>query len=244
MASRGWFGQFSALLLAFVVSGNASATPAELGEPGEPVAGVVLGKVIRTRDAELLRYVVLGELTTRYGEGRHLDATLREVEQYKAMMRAFMAKDAKERAARQAALAKQLQEDKLDPAKRNALQKEIATLESLSASLKQPATESAEERAARDQIAAAFIRQWKLNRSLQAQFGGRVIYQQGGPEPLDATRKFLEAAQARGEFLITEPTLAAAFWRYYRTDSIHSFIPPGKPAAQFRKAPWVKPWQE
>jgi hypothetical protein len=100
--------------------------------------------------------------------------------------------------------------------------------------------ESAEDQAARLEIAAAFILQWKINRALYQQYGGRIGFQQGGPEPLDAYRKFLEERQAAGDFSIADPPLAAEFWRYYRDESIHSFFEPG--SAEEAKAFGVEPW--
>ena len=101
--------------------------------------------------------------------------------------------------------------------------------------------ESAEDEAARLEIAEAFILQWKINRALYGQYGGRIIYQQGGPEPLDAYRKFLEERQAAGDFSIEDEALAAEFWRYYRDESIHSFIEPGSEAEKqaFAREPWT-----
>jgi hypothetical protein len=106
-----------------------------------------------------------------------------------------------------------------------------------------PATphEAAEEAHARRTVAAAFIRQWKINQALYRQYGGRIIFQQGGPEPLDAYRKFLTEHQARGEFVILNKDFEAAFWRYYLKDSMHSFFPPGSQAeaAAFATPPWL-----
>jgi len=101
--------------------------------------------------------------------------------------------------------------------------------------------ESAEDKAARDEIAAAFIRQWKINRALYQQYGGRIVFQQGGPEPLDAYRKYLDESAARGDFRITNPDLDAGFWRYYRDDSIHEFFKPGsaEEAKAFADPPWL-----
>jgi hypothetical protein len=100
--------------------------------------------------------------------------------------------------------------------------------------------ESAEDRAARLEIAEAFIKQWKINRALYQQYGGRIIFQQGGPEPLDAYRAFLEERQAAGDFDILDASMAASFWRYYRDDSIHSFFERG--SAEEAKAFEVEPW--
>jgi hypothetical protein len=101
--------------------------------------------------------------------------------------------------------------------------------------------ESAEDKAARDEITAAFIRQWKINRALYQQYGGRIIFQQGGAEPLDAYRKFLDESAARGDFRITNPDMDAGFWRYYRDDSIHEFFKPGsaEEAKAFADPPWL-----
>ena len=89
-------------------------------------------------------------------------------------------------------------------------------------------------------MAAAFIRQWKINRALYQQYGGRIIFQQGGPEPLDAYRKFLEEQRAHGDFVIVNKELERAFWRYYLNDAMHTFYPAGsKDEAQaFETPPW------
>jgi len=101
--------------------------------------------------------------------------------------------------------------------------------------------ESEQDKAARQEIAAAFIMQWKINRALWKHYGGRIIYQQGGPEPLDAYRNFLEERQAARDFEIADEKLAPGFWRYYRDDSIHSFYEPGSSdeAQAFDTAPWT-----
>ena len=103
--------------------------------------------------------------------------------------------------------------------------------------------ESDEDKAARLEIADASIRQWKINRALHEQYGGRVGYQQGGPEPLDAYRKFLEERQAAGDFKITDGKLGAQFWIYFLDDSIHSFHAPGskEEAEAFAIPPWQSP---
>jgi hypothetical protein len=101
--------------------------------------------------------------------------------------------------------------------------------------------ETAEEHAARLQAADAFIRQWKINGALHKQYGGRIILQQGGPEPLDAYSVFLDERQAAGDFSIVDASMAEAFWRYYRDDAMHSFLPVGSPeeAHAFDVAPWL-----
>jgi hypothetical protein len=116
---------------------------------------------------------------------------------------------------------------------REALSKDLAVAAEL-------VEESTEDHAARLEIAETFIKQWKINRALYQQYGGRIIFRQGGPEPLDAYRAFLEERQAADEFDILDASTAAAFWRYHKDDSIHSFIERG--SAEEAKAFGVEPW--
>ena len=81
------------------------------------------------------------------------------------------------------------------------------------------------------------VRAFKINRSLYEQYGGRVIFQQMGPEPLDAYRAFLEERQEAGDFRILAPGLLDGFWEYFVDDSIHSFYP-SEEAERVMKIPW------
>lgn len=104
---------------------------------------------------------------------------------------------------------------------------------------------TAEERAEvlkmRRDMGQALIRQWKINRALYAQYGGRVIYQQFGPEPLDAYRGFLEQQQDAGAFEFRDAVRESDFWRYFRDDSLHDFMEPGSAdaVAAFASPPWL-----
>jgi len=100
--------------------------------------------------------------------------------------------------------------------------------------------ETTEVRAMQREFARSILQQWKLNRSLYRKYGGRIISQQLGPEPLDAYREFLEEQQSTGAFTIHDPALEAEFWRYFKDDSIHSFIEAGseEEARVFETPPW------
>ncbi|UHD18637.1 hypothetical protein [Thiocapsa bogorovii] len=102
--------------------------------------------------------------------------------------------------------------------------------------------ETAEIQTMRNDMARAIIRQWKINKALYAQYGGRIIYQQLGPEPLDAYREFLEQRRAEGAFRIQDPALAERFWRYFTDESIHDFMTPG--GADAARAFKVPPWED
>lgn len=98
--------------------------------------------------------------------------------------------------------------------------------------------EAAEVKAMREEMARSIIWQWKLNRKLYQQYGGRVIYQQFGPEPLDAYRQYLEERQAAGDFKIENQAFEGDFWRYFTDESMHSFYEPGTEKSAYTTPPW------
>ena len=103
------------------------------------------------------------------------------------------------------------------------------------------AEEKAEVDAMRRDMGSALIRQWKINRALYDEYGGRIIYQQMGPEPLDAYREFLQAQCEADAFAIMDPDLEAAFWQYFTDETRHDFMKPG--SADEKRAFAVPPWE-
>lgn len=103
------------------------------------------------------------------------------------------------------------------------------------------ADERAEVDRMRNTMAESVIRNWKVNAALHRQYGGRIIYQQLGPEPLDAYLALLRDAQAANRFAINDPELEASFWAFFREDRRHSFMPPGSDdeARAFTTPPWA-----
>jgi hypothetical protein len=83
-------------------------------------------------------------------------------------------------------------------------------------------------------IEEGFVGNWKFFRELHRAYGGRVIFQQAGPEPLDAMRRVLEQHEKLGIFAIFDPALRTRFWAYYTTMG-HNNMPDG-PA--FLEKPW------
>jgi hypothetical protein len=100
--------------------------------------------------------------------------------------------------------------------------------------------EAAQVDAMRREMGRSMIRQWKLNRALYQQYGGRVIYQQLGPEPVDAYRQYLEERQAAGDFTLHEKAFESGFWRYFTDDSMHDFFEPGSEGSAFEIPPWER----
>ena len=101
--------------------------------------------------------------------------------------------------------------------------------------------EAAQAEQMRRDMGRSIIRQWKLNRALYRQYGGRIIFQQFGPEPLDAYRHYLEERRSAGDFTIHQNEFEEAFWRYFTTDSMHDFYESG--SAEEKQAFSTPPWE-
>lgn len=102
--------------------------------------------------------------------------------------------------------------------------------------------ERVEVDAIRRRMGRGIIRQWKINKALYDRYGGRIIYQQFGPEPLDAYRQFLEQRQIEGGFTIHDRSMAESFWGYFKDESIHDFMVPG--SANEARAFTIPPWTD
>jgi hypothetical protein len=102
--------------------------------------------------------------------------------------------------------------------------------------------EKAQVDAMQRDMARDIIRQWKINKALYGQYGGRIIYQQLGPEPLDAYRQFLRQREADGAFAIRDGAIEKSFWRYFTDDAIHDFMAPG--GADEARAFTTPPWEQ
>ena len=166
-----------------------------------------------------------------------IEVSQADIDAYINAMQRVAEQDRQRRAMRREELQQQLAATNPDPALHQTLSSELEKLDQLAVNL--PASDSSEDREAREQVASAFIRQWKINRALYRQYGGRIIFQQGGPEPLDAYRAFLEEQQRQSAFRILDKSLETEFWKYYANDSIHSFYPTGsKEESQAFTTPW------
>lgn len=76
-----------------------------------------------------------------------------------------------------------------------------------------------ENPAMRDKVLQGLGGNVKLQKALYDAFGGgRVLFQQGGVEAFDATRKLLEQKEASGEFSFTDPQVRELAYGYWTGD--------------------------
>ncbi len=85
-------------------------------------------------------------------------------------------------------------------------------------------------------IAAQIINSWKIKKALYQQYGGRVIFQQAGHEPVDALRDFLREEEKKGSFRILDGQCREKFWEYYTNDKMHVFASGN--AKELINTPW------
>ena len=213
------------------------------GKPDDPVVAEVLGVQIRTKNPEEMQYVINQKLILDYAQQNKIEATQDDIDLYIATMDQFTRDDRKKNDARRVEIQQQLKAGSLPAEQTKRLQSELDTLETIHKFDLQEESESKQDPEAalknKQFVAKAFIEQRMINKALYQQYGGRIIFQQGGPEPLDAMRDFLKEQQQKGAFKILEKSFEAPFWEYFVTDSKHSFF---KQGSEEEKQAFDIPW--
>jgi len=209
------------------------------GKSADPVAAEVLGEPVRTSNPGEMVYVIKQVLSVNYAREHGLQATDAEIKDFVARKKELDARARKDIQARQGAIEKSLQAENLPDSEREQLEGELKFLQQMQQTAvdADKQADKPERVAAETQMARAIIGQWKVNKALYKQYGGRVIYMQGGAEPLDAYYKFFKEAQKSGDFKIMNEEFETAFWNYYVTDSKHKFYPENE-AEQAINTPW------
>ena len=238
--ARLWAGCFILLLLQLVTQAQAQS-PQTYGKSDAPVAAEARGVQIRTSNPDEMAYVIKQILLQHYVAEQDLQATDKEIEQLLKRKQEVMEKDRKAMHARRSELEKALASQIPAGEERKQLEKEFDALNAMQQAMTEADSRAGtpESDAAEARVAGAFVEQWKVNQALYRQYGGRVIFQQSGAEPLDAHYAFLKAAQKSGEFTIINKDYEPALWSYYTTDSMHKFIPEsGNKKEQAINTPW------
>jgi hypothetical protein len=177
------------------------------------------------------------KLFNDYALQNNIKASQEDIDIYLAGLNQQMSADRKTRAARKAEIQHLLEAGSMPAKETKQLQSELDSLVELhKLDLKDVADPALKDM---QFVASAFIEQWKVNKSLYQQYGGRIIFQQTGPEPLDAIHDYLKEQQKKGVFKILEKSFEAPFWEYFVTDSKHSFYAQGSEA---ERQAFDQPW--
>jgi len=197
------------------------------GSSDAPLVAEAGGVQIHTNNPDEMAYVIRQILIKRYIEDHKLQATDAEIVEFLDRKKIMMESNRLQMENRHAELQQALASKTLTADARARLEKERDALYEMNRLMAEAEGRAgtAESNAAEAFVARSFIEQWKVNQALYRQYGGRVIFQQSGAEPLDAYRDFFRDAQKSGRFKILSKDMEPALWSYYTTDGIHEFYP-------------------
>jgi hypothetical protein len=184
---------------------------------------------------ERLRARVWNAVFEDYTRRRNIAPTEAEIALHIEGHARLKARSDAERVLQRAALVKELKSPNLAEPRRQAAQQHLDTLDQLAAfeakreqQLRDPAHQKMQQQAER-RVAEVWVRQWKLTQALYREFGGRIIFQQAGWEPIDAYRKLLEQCETNRTLVILNPEARAAIYRYFE----HRFVYADEVKARF-----------
>lgn len=208
---------------------------------GTSVIASVLGRDIRANEQKEMRAIIAGALVQEYIRAHALEPTPAECAPFLEYIDRMKERNAAEWQAKQRDLRQQLASGNLSDEQRKELRASLDHVETL---LKNDARRREEEarnpeqtRMMNEHVAMRVVQDWKLNQALYRQYGGRIIFQQAGSEPLDAYRDFLWDQEKAGAFHILAPQYEGSFWNYFTNDTIHTFYP-RENAATLMNTPW------
>ena len=200
------------------------------------------GSVERAQ-AEALRVRVWAAVFDDFARRHGIAPTAAEIDAQIEGQRRMSARLAAERVQQREALLAELASPGLSEARRRAAQQHLDTLDRLAefdARRARELRDPAQQKLAREserRVATQWVRKWKLDQALFRDFGGRIVFQQAGWEPIDAYRKLLEQAEARGQLVVSDPAWRNAVYRYFE----HRFVYADEAKARFY---FAKPYWE
>lgn len=224
-----------------LAGGAAFAQTAPEQAPEQKVIAVVLGKKITVKDKDRLNGLIFGTLLERFAQDNRIEPTDEELDTFTRKIDEQKRKQENQFKKHRKRLIAELQDTTLSERERKGKESTLQKIERLLKSRRKnkEQTRGMEEqlRPMRRRMALQFVRRWKINKALFEKYGGRVIFQQAGPEPVDAYRDFLRAQEKSGAFKILDRQSVAPFWRYFTNDAMHTFYS-GDDGAKFMNTPW------
>ncbi len=216
------------------------------GNQDDPVVAEVLGMEIRTKNPDEMQWMINQKLFQNYARQNKIEASQEDVDLYLARMEQLMRDDQKKNSVRKIEIQQQLKAGSLSTEQVKRLQAELDMLKFLDKQTLEndnlSKQDQEEMRKTKQTMAKSIIEQWQINKALYQQYGGRIIGQQLGPEPLDAMHDFLKEQQKKGSFKILDKSFETGFWEYFVNDSKHSFYKKGsdEELQAFDKPAWER----
>jgi hypothetical protein len=196
----------------------------------------------------MLRARVWKAVFDDYARSRNIATTEAEIVSQIEGQRRMKARSDAERARQREALVAELKSSTLSEKRRKDAQQLLDLLNKhaefdtkYQAELRDPAMRKIQQQSERT-VAEHWVRQWQLNQALYREFGGRIIFQQAGWEPIDAYRKLLDRYEAKKAFVVHDPALRTAVYSYFE----HKFYyaDDAKARLYFEKPYWERTPEE
>ena len=231
----------AAILAALAVSCSTQTDRSKASYNDSNAIAVVLGKRITAKEAENCDGLIFAALLARYAKEHKIEATEKELDTFVTNSEEKAEELRKEWVQERAELQAELKTSHLSDQDRKEKEARLHRVERF-LEARRETQEGAkgmekQRRSAKREIARHFVESWNINKALYAKYGGRVIFQQGGPEPLDAYREFLKDEEKKGSFQILNKQYEASFWRYFTNDAMHTFYSKHE-GTKFMNTPW------
>lgn len=228
-------GIVACLILCQVHANETTSAPKD-----KEVIATVLGKEIFAKDSQRASGIIMRDLLMEYAREHKIEVSDEELNAYASAMHKREEKHQREWQQNRDQLVKELESDSLTEAQRSEKQNRLALLERLLQQQEEMNKQITEEqkRLAMHEVGKQVILQWKINQSLFQKYGGRVTFQQAGPEPVDAYREFLQEERSKGSFLFFNEELDTEFGKYFADDSKHMFITDSEETRLLMNSPW------
>ncbi|MBI2441160.1 MAG: hypothetical protein HYV35_07310 [Lentisphaerae bacterium] len=205
------------------------------------VIAIVIGKKITAREKDKLSGLIFSTLLQQYAKENKIEPTEVELDAFETKFEEQEKKNKAKFEADQEQLRQELKSTSLSDRNRKEKESQLQTIESILKSTRKikEMTKGMEDqmRPMKRQMAQQFVKSWKINKSLYEKYGGRVIFQQAGVEPLDAYRDFLREQEKKVTFQILDKQYESGFWRYFTNDAMHTFYKK-EDGAKFINTPW------
>lgn len=197
--------------------------------PPAAVSGPSLdGAALERARGEKLRGIVWTAVFEDYSRQRRIEPTAAEIESHLQHHRRFQQEDKIRREKERERLTKELRSSDLTEARRKQAQQHLETLDRLeeheariTEERRDPAREKMWQESER-RVTEFWVKRWKINQALYREFGGRIIFQQAGWEPIDAYRKLLEQYEAKKAFVVHDRTLRDAVYGYFKLNFVYA----------------------
>jgi hypothetical protein len=197
-------------------------TPPDAAEQKKKMDNAAYASWLASAREKRLQSMIWSSVFSDYAAKRKIEPTQQEISSQISNQEKFMKEDRVRREKDRQDLIKELASPGITEARRKQAQQNLDTLNSLHGfderrDKEQGSPEGAKIwQQAQQKVAAVWVKQWKVNQTLYREFGGRIIFQQAGWEPIDAYRKLLEQYETQKAFVVKDPALHEAVYSYFK----------------------------